>query len=114
LDWLSFLEAISHVARFKPLPKASDLQAAGLRDVTALLESLLGAPPQEGGVTSLSIASSQNSSEKDRAKEKKAFAEKWNGWLDSKEKLPSRPDSFPQRLEHVIKFMFYMLERGGQ
>ena len=107
------------MARFKPLPKASDLQAAGFRDVASLLESLLGGQPQGGSSTGLTLnlpsaSSTSSTSEKDIQKEKKEFSEKWSAWLESKEKLPGRPDSFPQRLEHVIKFMFYMLERGGQ
>jgi hypothetical protein len=40
LDWLSFLEAIGHVARFKEMPRASDLSAAGCSNITELADRI--------------------------------------------------------------------------
>jgi hypothetical protein len=116
LDWLSFLEALGHVARFKPLPNASDLAAANFRDVPALLDALLdgsanggggGGSGGSGGSVGDGGGSSGSSSNGG------ALAETWSAWLESRAK-GGRPDAFPQRLEHVIKFMFHMLERRGQ
>ena len=46
LDFLSFLEALGHVGRYKEMPRGRDLEAEGLDGVDGLAESLLvtGAP----------------------------------------------------------------------
>jgi hypothetical protein len=40
MDWLSFLEAIGHIARFKDLPRQAELQEQGLESCCDLVEKL--------------------------------------------------------------------------
>ena len=40
MDWLSFLEALGHVVRFKEMPRAADLAAAGHAHAGALLAAI--------------------------------------------------------------------------
>jgi hypothetical protein len=40
MDWLSFLEALGHVARFKEAPRLADLAADGLDSIAALADAL--------------------------------------------------------------------------
>ena len=85
LDWLSFLEALGHIARFKELPLEADLWAAGF---------------PSGNLPEL-----QRSLELDHVT--------WNEWMAAHPPTDpdAPPDPFHVRLKMILSLLFYMLTK---
>jgi hypothetical protein len=88
MDWLSFLEALGHVVRYKEMPRLCDLKAAGFGDAVELAKALDALGTLSGGVG-------------------------WNRWMGDHEPTGDA-DAFEVQLDETLKLLFYMLDRRNK
>ena len=83
MDWLSFLEALGHVVRYKDMPRLDDLRANGLLSAVELADAVepLG-------------------------------AQGWNKWM-AEHPPTGEEDPFHVRLDEAIKLLLHMLHKNA-